>query len=154
MKIEPIKQHNLNFKAEISSTKALDRAINYMSEHRMRPGQKDLTDHHYLWQKIGYAILNHPSKYGLFTTIEHNKKYTHVRGVIKSFSGRINGPDVEGKNYLTAVLRVWRDFLNPENKDIFNRIIGKAYEKDYQQWWDNFIAPYWKEIDKLYKENI
>ena len=46
---------------------------------------------------------------------------------------------------------LFRKLLNPENKEVFNGLLGKEYSNIYHKWWNANIKPIWKEINELYK---
>ena len=155
MKVSAIQNNNQLFGAKIAEMPRLNSVVQYMSEHRMRPGKTDYTEHFYLWKKIEYAILNHPSDVELFTDVRYFQgKKPKVVGIIKSDKAEITNSDSDRIYNITKVLNIWHDFLNPDNKKVFNRIMGKEYKDKYQPWWDTFIAPYWKDIQKFYKDEI
>ena len=154
MKINPIQQSSTNFGANIVQTPALKEVVDYMSFHRMRPGQKDYTEHFYLWNKIEYAMLNHPSNLDIFTVVEKNMgDFGYAIGSIKTFVGEMAFKTRANQGFLRPVLSAWRDFLDPENMVRFNIIMGNRTKKEYKTWWNTFIAPHWKGINKYFGDD-
>ena len=155
MKINPIQQNdNMSFGANVVQTSALKEAVEYMSMHRMRPRQKDYTEHHYLWHKIEYAMLNHPSHLDIFTNVKKDMgDFGYATGSIKTLINEMAFKTRANQGVLRPILNVWRDFLDPVNMDRFNIIMGNRTKEEYKTWWNQFISPYWRDINKFFAED-
>ena len=53
---------------------------------------------------------------------------------------------------IAPIKNIFRRILDPENKNQFNKLVGEEYAPVYNSWWEENIAPIWKDIDENFRE--
>lgn len=106
-----------------------------------------------LLKKICKAFEKHPSQETIDTDVYYRYgELFNARGVLKTSCGRITDIEPARSDDGTAPMQnLFRKFLNPDNRNIFNELLGAEYSKDYTKWWNTNIKPIWKEIKETFK---
>ena len=154
MKIQSIQQNNSSFGARVYDTAILKDAVDYMSTSHLNPRQKDFRKHLLVLNIVKDAMQNHPSRLDVFTLLERNMgDCGYATGSIKTFAGEMAYRTRASQGIIKPVLGIWRDFLDPVNKDRFNMIMGNRTKKEYNSWWKKYIEPCWEDINKYFGED-
>lgn len=105
-----------------------------------------------LFSKICKAFENHPSEEIIDAKVIYLNGYFNARGMVETRRGKIR--DIEpsrsddGNGPIEYLLR---KLLDPNNKKIFNKLLGEEHSNIYSKWWNENIKPLWSEISDLYK---
>ena len=106
-----------------------------------------------LFSKICKAFENHPSEEVIETKVVYRKgELFNARGVLETNRGKITDIEPSRSDDGTGPMEyLFRKLLHPDNKKIFNGLLGEEYSNIYLKWWNKNIKPIWKEINELYK---
>ena len=154
MQINKIKNNNQNFGARINlKSSGIAEYCQYLERCKDAPaGCFSSNKHIELFSKICDAFEKHPSNEILDTDVKYVKGYFNARGVVDTSRGRII--DIEpsrsddGKGPMDFL---FRKLLDKDNKNIFNKLLGKEHSSVYDEWWNTNIKPIWNDISDLYK---
>ena len=104
-----------------------------------------------LFQKIEQAIEKHPSDMYIFSgqTLRYGQKEFILGHIYNSNYNNYVGKTANS-NGSKALASAWKEFLNPENSERFNLVLGKEHAHEYNGWWDKYIKPIWGEIQALF----
>jgi len=107
-----------------------------------------------LFGKIEDAFEKHPSDARIWALVtERDAGLFYARGVIYSQYRRL--VDVEparSDSGTTPITNVFRKILDPENKKMLNSLLGVRDDDVTTNWWKQYIAPIWNEINTTYRE--
>ena len=155
MKIQSIQQKNQTFYAKVYNTAAIRDVVDYMSMSHVNPRQRAFREQLVLWNQVREAMQKHPSHLDVFTLLEKNMgDYGYATATIKTFAGEMAYRTRASQGIVKPVLGIWRDFLDPVNKDRFNIIMGNRTKKEYNIWWNKYIKPCWEDINQAFGEGI
>ena len=106
-----------------------------------------------LFSKICKAFENHPSEEVIETkVIYRNGELFNARGMLETSRGKITDIEPSRSDDGTGPMEyLFRKVLNPDNRKIFNSLLGEEYSNIYPKWWNENIKPLWNEINELYK---
>ena len=157
MQIIPIQQNKVNFEAKINkNTPAIKLACSYMERCKdLQPPYANTKVELQLFNLIDQAFDKHPSKETLNINRIHRYHYPlwGERETISSSKAYfIDGEPVRDDS-IAGELGVIRRILDPENKTMFNALMGFEHADKYDTWWEKHIAPVWNQINNLYREN-
>ena len=157
MKINPIQQNNnQNFKAKINkNTPAMKIACSYMERCKdLQPPYANTKVKLQLFNLIEKALKKHPSKEIIDIKRIHKKQYFWgERETISSSKAFFTDVEPVRDDSIGGELGVLRRILDPENKDMFNSLMGLEHADKYNTWWEKHISPIWNQINNLYREN-
>lgn len=145
-----------NFKASINkNTSAMKTACAYMERCKdYEPPYANTKTELELFRLIEKALAKHPSKEVLnITRIIDNRFFWNERALIKSSKASFVDVEPVRDDSIAGELGVIRRILDPENKDMFNRLMGLEFSSKYDKWWNKNISPIWENINSLYREN-
>jgi len=145
-----------NFKASINkNTSSMKTACAYMEKHKNQEfPYKDTKTELELFNSIEKALAKHPSKEVLnITRIIDNRFFWNERALIKSTKASFVDVEPVRDDSIAGELGVIRRILDPENKEMFNKLMGVEFSGKYDKWWSKHISPIWKNINSLYREN-
>lgn len=145
-----------NFKASINkNTSAMKTACAYMERCKdYEPPYANTKTELELFRLIEKALAKHPSKEVLnITRIIDNRFFWNERALIKSSKASFVDVEPVRDDSIAGELGVIRRILDPENKDMFNRLMGQEFSSKYDKWWNKHISPIWEDINSLYREN-
>lgn len=156
MNVSPISMYNTNknnntyFGAKINvNTAEMDNVIQYLKNNSCDNSEKYLG----LLNKIISAFEKHPSNETLTFDIAHFKKVLFgARGTVKTTQAAFIDTEPAREDSIAPILNIFRRILNPENKESFNKLMGKQHSSAYNNWWKKNIAPIWKDINKNFRE--
>lgn len=145
-----------NFKASINkNTSSMKTACAYMEKHKNQEfPYKDTKTELELFNSIEKALAKHPSKEVLnITRIIDNRFFWNERALIKSTKASFVDVEPVRDDSIAGELGVIRRILDPENKKMFNELMGLEFSRNYDKWWNKHISPIWNSINNLYREN-
>lgn len=143
------------FKAKINlKSSGIAEYCNYLEQCKDAPkGYFSSNRNIDLFSRICKAFKNHPSEEVIETKVIYRKgELFNARGVLETSRGKITDIEPSRSDDGTGPMEyLFRKLLNPENKEVFNGLLGKEYSNIYHKWWNTNIKPIWKEINELYK---
>lgn len=158
MQINQIQQstNNCNFNARVIKNDSMEKFVTYLKRNsKNQPTYWNTKEHLMCYKRIEGAIKKHPSQVNVepdVVKVSTNYSSDGARGVIRTELGEYVNPSVEKYGSAAPYLKVLRDFVNPDNKSMFNALMGKEYSNVYDQWWEQHIKSIWKKVDKLFKD--
>ena len=157
MKINSIQQdNNQNFSAKINkNTPAMKIACSYMERCKdLQPPYANTKIELQLFNLIEKALKKHPSKEIIdINRIHKNQYFWGERETISSSKALFTDVEPVRDDSIAGELGVIRRILDPENKDMFNALMGFEHVNKYDTWWGKHISPIWNQINNLYREN-
>lgn len=122
---------------------------NKNAENGCYDSKKDLD----LTNRIFDAFEKHPSKEEITTDVAYFKGLLfNARGVIKSSKAVFIDTEPARSDSIAPIQNIFRRILDPQNKKTFNRLVGEEHAPVYEAWWENNIAPIWKDIKQNFRE--
>lgn len=105
-----------------------------------------------LFSKICKAFEKHPSQEVIDAKVVYlEREFCNARGVLETIRGKITDVEPSRSDDGTGPMEyLFRKFLNPDNKKVFNKLLGEEYSNIYSGWWNENIRPLWNEISDLY----
>ncbi len=155
MNIIPISKHEnmTSFGANIVNNDLWCRFKTYLQYNKGRKGYHDTTKELKLVKEIEKAFDAHPSETTLRISEIYKKGYSFGnRGMVESEFDKLVDVEPSREDGFGAIEHLLRKLLNPENKDLFNRLMGTRYENKYDAWWDIHIRPIWNDIVENFRE--
>ena len=156
MKINSIKQNNQNFKAKINkNTPAIKMACSYLECCKnLQPPYANTKVESHLFYLIEKALEKHPSNENLDINRVYKKQYFWgERETISSSKASFIDVEPVRDDSVAGELGIIRRILDPENKDMFNSLMGLEHANIYDAWWEKYISPIWNQVNNLYREN-
>lgn len=156
MKVQSANDMNFAFKASINkNTPAMKIACAYMEKCKdYEFPYKDTKTELDLFESIEKALAKHPSKEVLNIYRYNDKRFFwDERALIKSTKASLVDVEPVRDDSIAGELGIIRRILDPENKEMFNRLVGAEHSNKYDNWWKKNIAPIWENINSLYREN-
>ena len=143
MKIQPVsqQQNSCSFQAMIAKTAEMRHFCDRLGTGTQYKNQNKI------WLCIERALKEYPLPTVLFT--QCHRLYGVSRASIEAYDGRFLD-DKYTKDNVLSIMSVWKNFLNPQNKESFNKVMGKDNKNFYQPWWNAYIQPIWKDIQKFF----
>lgn len=155
MKIQQNVNYNQNFGARINlNSRGIREYTEYLDRCKDAPkGYFCSNKNIKLFKSICKAISRHPSPEVIDADVYYRKgELFNARGVLETSKKRIVDVEPSRSDDGTAPMEnLFRKLLNPENKDVFNSLLGKEYEGAYDKWWNKNIKPLWQNIRETYK---
>ncbi len=155
MNISPITNQNQNptFNAGIINNDYWCKFKTYLQYYKGRKGYHDTTKELKLVKRIEKAFEAHPSETTLRISEIYQNGYSFGnRGMVESEFDRLVDVEPSREDGFGAIEHLFRKLLNPENKDLFNRLMGAGYEDKYNAWWNKHIRPIWNDIVETFRE--
>ena len=162
MKVQAIntnnyQQNNTSFTAKINkNTPAMRLACSYMEKCRdLQPPYANTKVELQLFNLIEKAFNEHPSGETLNINRFHKFQYPlwGERESISSSKACFTDSEPVRDDSIAGELGVIRRILDPENKNMFNLLMGLEHSSKYDAWWEKHISPIWDQINILYREN-
>ena len=106
-----------------------------------------------LFSKICKAFENHPSGEVIETKVVYrSEELFNARGKLETNRGKITDIEPSRSDDGAGPMEyLFRKLLHPDNKKVFNGLLGEEYSNIYPKWWNKNIKPIWNEINELYK---
>ena len=158
MRINSIQQNNnQTFKAKINkNTPAMKIACSYMERCKdLQPPYANTKVELQLFNLIENAFSKHPSKEVLDINRIHIRKFLlwAERETIRTSKASFIDSEPVRDDSIAGELGAIRRILDPENKTMFNALMGFEHADKYDTWWEKHISPIWSQINNLYREN-
>ncbi len=157
MKILPTNNFNtcqLNFKAKINlNSTGVREYTEYLSQCIDAPkGYFRSNKNIELFNKICEAFEKHPSSEIIETSVFYRYgELFNARGVVKTSKAKITDVEPSRSDDGTGPMEnLFRKLLNPANKMVFNKLLGKEHSGVYRSWWNENIQPIWDDINITY----
>ncbi|MBQ4115709.1 hypothetical protein IJD34_09945 [bacterium] len=148
--------NNAIFKASISrNTPSMKLACSYLEKHQNnQPPYANTKTELELFKLIENALEQHPSKEVLYINRHFDDRFFwNERSSINSSQIKLNDVEPIRFDSIAGELGIIRRILDPENKDMFNKLLGVEHSDKYDTWWNKHISPIWNNINRLYREN-
>lgn len=146
---------NQSFGAKINKhTKAMKYVYSYLEKYKYATEpyggtRKELA----LLNKVNKALKQHPSEEIINISTIHKTGYTlDERGYISTSRAAFKDIEPCKKDSVSAELGIIRKILAPENKNMFNALMGKEYAQIYPRWWKQHISPIWDSINMFFRD--
>ena len=146
MKISSIKsaEKQTSFSAHlVTRNKEMSSFVNQM--------KKNLDDANLL-QGITDAFENYPEKGNIRLSFIKKNGLWAARGVVSTRFATFIDSEPANNNRIHPIKNILRRILDPENKDVFNKLMGGKHSDSYNTWWEENISPFWNDINTKFRE--
>ena len=152
MKIQPIS--NQSFTATLAIEGDMKEYMKFLNAHtEAADGWYNSTEDLRVTSKIIKAFKKHPSPNVVFPSNTYIKSvWFNARGTLKSKDCTLYDTEPSRSDSFAGIQNVLRRILDPENKSMFNKLLGVQYSWAYSTWWNEHIKPIWPYIQKNFRE--
>lgn len=148
--------NSTNFGAKLNlKSQGFNDYVQYMDSCKNAPkGYFNSSKNIGLFKKICKAFEAHPSKEVINADVFYRQgEAFNTRGTLKSSKAKI--VDVEpsrSDDGVAPMQNILRKIVDPENKKMFHKLVGKEHESMYNAWWNKNIKPIWGDVKKTFNE--
>lgn len=156
MYIQPI-NNSPNFNAKLNlQSKGFADYMEYLHMCKNVPkGQFNTSKNLGLFRKICKAFEKHPSNEVINADVKYRRsELFNARGFLETSKAHIIDIEPSRSDDGTAPMEnILRKILNPDNKKLFNNLLGEKHKSSYNAWWDENIKPIWTDIQETFENN-
>ena len=157
MKIQQIQPASPVFGVRVVKTQELKdfQTFLYRNSFVGNSQRKDYMHHKNLVDIICKSMRKIPQGADIsFTILRDEEKSLGSRGVVSSDFAKFVDTEPAGNDAASPLFSIIKKILHPENKPQLSRLLGEkpgSMEKT-ESWWNRYISPIWKDIDKYFQE--